>query len=536
MNAVRQLTSADLSRYPNSAEFLAKLSSSLGVKKRRLLLTNGADDAIRTIMMAYISPGDEVIIPEPTFPLFRQYASVAGANIVSVPYEKDFSFPLQMLLSRINPKTKIVVLVNPNNPTGTAIPEAAIIKILENARNSLVLIDEAYWEFYGKTALGLLNDFPNLAILRTFSKAYGLAGLRLGYIAANENVIRELEKCGTPYSVGAVSLAAGAAALEDKEYVSDYVSGVNEGKRYVCEELQKLGLKVIPSEANFYLVNFGDKAEQVYQEFFTRGILVRKIAFSGLENYLRVTVGPKEDMEFFIRQLKAILRPKALLFDLDGTLIDTRDSYDAAIQKTVGVFAGAEPSFSEINKIREEGNFNNDWELSFEIISRNTAGAYEGENMAMQKVVSAFQGFLLGNGGEKGLSENEKMLVSKNILAELYKTFTLGIVTGRPREEALASLKKFSALEYFDVVVAMEDCPEGKQKPDPYGIQLALQNLGLKDGFYAGNSVDDITAASRAGVKSIGVSFCGGASTGLLLKNGAVSVISNPEQLLEVFI
>src|SRR3989338_11139547 len=227
--AIKKIAAEELASYPEYAAFKKKLAKYLKVDVNNLMLTNGADEAISLVFNAYLKRNATVIIPTPSFEMLNVYAQNLGAKIVSIPYNKkesdkdnssvknEFIFPTEALLTAINPKTKLVVLVNPNNPTGTAIAKDDIIKIIQKAKKnkSIVLIDEAYYEFYGRSSLGLLNKYNNLIIIRTFSKAFGLAGLRLGYAIADKNRINEIKKISSTYNVNSIAVIAANAALND---------------------------------------------------------------------------------------------------------------------------------------------------------------------------------------------------------------------------------------------------------------------------------------------------------------------------------
>ncbi len=526
IKALREINSEEISAYPEYGKFIKNLTSYLNLSEREILLTNGADEAIQVVMSTYLDKGEEVIIPAPTFAMFQVYASLSGAKITSVLYNGDLSFPTKEVLKRITTNTRIILLANPNNPTGTVIREEDLIKILEKAQNSLVLIDEAYWQYYGKSAKELISKYDNLVIIQTFSKAFGLAGLRLGYVISNEAVIKNLKKAISPYSVNSLAIIAGSAALEDLNFVDNCVKEVKERKIILIRELKKLGIKTYPSKANFLLANFGKQYKKVYEELKARGILVRdRSSYPLLKNCLRITLGTKEQTKKVVTAIKDILRVRVLLFDLDGVLVDVSKSYRVAIKKTVECFTKQRISFEEIQKLKEKGNYNNDWDLTEALITK------KGSKVSRKKITKKVQEFYLKN------RENEKWLLKKKILEELYRKYKLGIVTGRPREEAEFTLKKKRVNDYFDVLVTLDDIPPEKQKPDPYGIKLALDRLKGSDAVYFGDTIDDMEAAKNAGVGAIGVLPFSAVSQNLkslLKKAGAKLVMDDINQIFEV--
>jgi HAD superfamily hydrolase (TIGR01548 family) len=221
----------------------------------------------------------------------------------------------------------------------------------------------------------------------------------------------------------------------------------------------------------------------------------------------------------------------AILFDMDGVLVDVTSSYRKAIQETVGFFTGKKALLKKIQNLKQRGGYNNDWDLTEAIIKS------KGKNVLKTEIINKFQEFYIGTKGKKGFIENEEWLLSVDLLTQLSKKYVLGIVTGRPKEEALYVLRKFKVENLFDVVVAMEDYPSEKAKPDPYPINLALEKLGNPEAIYVGDSVDDITAAKRANAKPIGCIPPGISASQLrelLLKFGAEKVLDNINKINDI--
>lgn len=501
-----------IATYPEYSKFKQKLAMYLDVNSKNIILTNGTDEAIKLIMDCYVEKGDEAVIPEPTFPLFNFYSQIAGAKIIRIKYAEKLIFPVEKVIEAINEKTKIVVIVNPNNPTGTVVCEEDIVRIVKKAllNNAIVVVDEAYWQFYGKSCKKLTERYNNLAVIQTFSKAFGLAGLRLGYIIANDKRIMEINKVCSPYSVNSIAVAAASAALEDTRYVDEYVKEVTENRKYMSNMLNMTGIRTYESEANFILADFGDRCYEVFDKLRMKGILVRDKS-DEIQGCLRITIGTREQCDRLLNSVKEIIRDKAILFDMDGVLVDTCRSYDNAILRTTSFF-GKEISYEEIKNFRERG-FNNDWDLTEAVLFENGISADKNE------VINKFQEYY------SQVSDNEKLLVSKMLLARLSKRYLLGIVTGRPRKEAEAALQRFGIRRFFSAVVTMDDC-NGILKPNPYGIELALKKLGRKDAIYFGDNVDDVKAATSAGIKVVGISKDNKIKS-IMMENGATKILED---------
>ncbi|MEA3343947.1 MAG: histidinol-phosphate transaminase [archaeon] len=496
IEALKKINAEEVSSYPEYKKFRKRLADYINIDVSEILLTNGADEAIKVVMDTFIEKEDEIIISTPTFSMFKVYASIACARINSILYNKDLSFPTKKVIDKINSSTELVILVNPNNPTGTVINENDIVKILKKAenKNTLILIDEAYYQYYSKSAKELIKKYENLIVIHTFSKAFGLAGLRLGYIISNTEIIRNLEKVISPYSVNSLALVAGSAAINDTKFVNNYVSKVKRNKQYIVKELNRLGIKTYPTQANFLVANFGEKSDIVYKKLKQKNILIRNVTkYPLLSDCLRITVGTKEQCSRLIKEIRYILRKKVLLFDMDGVLVDVSNSYRLAIKKTSEFFTKEEIKEEEIQRFKEKGGYNNDWDLAEAIILEKNI------KIPKPEIIQKFQELL------KGLMNNEKWLLSKKVLSELYKSYRLGIVTGRPGEEAYYALNKAKVLKYFDVIITSKDYPEEKAKPDPFSINLALKQLGDDGAVYLGDTIDDMKAAKNAGIRAIGV-------------------------------
>jgi histidinol-phosphate aminotransferase len=299
-------TPAFLATYPEYGEAREKIGAFFGVGADQVLFSDGTDEGIHVLVQTFVGPGDQVIMPWPTFPMYRFYAEVAGAEPVRVALrEPDLSFPTEELLAAIGPKTRAVLIANPNNPTGGAIGLDTVKRVLEAAPGAAVLIDEAYFEFFGVTALDLIPRYPNLFVSRTFSKAYGLAGLRVGCVLSQAENIAATRKGQSPYSVNALAIECALAAIEDKAYVQAYVTEVLEARTKLLAALDRLGIPHFPTEANFVLTELGGRDKQVIATLRERGILVRSRS-SERAGAVRFTVGNRVQTDKLIQVLEEV--------------------------------------------------------------------------------------------------------------------------------------------------------------------------------------------------------------------------------------
>ena len=307
LEQLRQLDPEQLARYPEREPVERAVAEFLGVAPDEILLTNGVDEAIHLLCETYLEPGDEVLIVVPTYSMYKIYAASTGARVVEIPAGKDFLFPIEAVLSGITTRTRLIAVANPNNPTGTAVPHDELLQIARAAPEAAVLIDEAYYEFYGQTLLRGWRTTPNLFVARTFSKAYGLAGLRVGVLLGDPGQIGAVRLVCSPYNVNAVALSCLPQALADQEFIRQYVSEIHEGRARLEDALRGSGIPYWPSAANFVLARFS--SPQFVQGMKQRGILVRdRSSDYGCEGCVRITVGPRAHTDHLLAALHETLQ------------------------------------------------------------------------------------------------------------------------------------------------------------------------------------------------------------------------------------
>ncbi len=292
--------------YPDYGGVREALAPHFGVEPAQILLTNGTDEAIQVLINTYIDDNDEVLLMRPSYAMYRFYGEVAGGSIKEIDYRPpDYALPLTLLLDGITPRTKAILIANPNNPTGTGIGLDAIECILQRAPQAAVLIDEAYFEFSGVTAMALLPRVPNLFVSRTFSKVYGMAAMRMGCLFSQASNIAYLHKAQSPYSVNTLAAMAAREAVKDTEYINRYVTEALAARDLLCKGLEKLGIPYTPSSANFVLGHFGRRAIEIRDALRGRAILVRDRSYE-IPGGVRITVGTCEQSERVLNELDRI--------------------------------------------------------------------------------------------------------------------------------------------------------------------------------------------------------------------------------------
>ena len=298
LQCLRDLNLEHLARYPERESVELALAEFFRVRPEELLLTNGVDEAIHLICETFLESHDQAVIVVPTFGIYELFVGATGAKPVPVLAKQDFAFPTNDVLANLSDRTRLVVIANPNNPTGQVASRADLLRIAHSAPQAAILIDEAYFEFYGETVLDHIGRLPNLFVARTFSKAYGLAGLRIGVLLGPSEQITAVRRVASPYNVNAVALACLPTALADQNFVQRYVDDVRQGRERLQDELRSLGIPYWASRANFVLASFGQQHRAFVDDMRRRGVLVRdRSQDPGCEGCVRITVGAAEHMD-----------------------------------------------------------------------------------------------------------------------------------------------------------------------------------------------------------------------------------------------
>lgn len=309
----RRLGGQTFTRYPDpvAQELVKALSLYTGVSPSGIMVGNGSDELILNLMLAF-GTGGKVLIATPTFSMYRIHAQVAAAQPVSIPRGNNFELDIDAISEAAKlPESRMVIICSPNNPTGNASSLEEIAAVLETCPKTLVVVDEAYIEFGGQTCIPLLERYPNLVVLRTFSKAFGLAGLRVGYMLAGEHVIKELMRVKQPFNLNVFSQMAALLVLEHRQVFQDQLAQILHDRDFVISQLTNLPeIAVFPTVTNFVLFRTKFPASAIYQFLLENGILIRNCSGPGLEECLRVSVGREEENRLFLAKLKLALESK----------------------------------------------------------------------------------------------------------------------------------------------------------------------------------------------------------------------------------
>jgi histidinol-phosphate aminotransferase len=311
LRALSRMTAEQMAIYPEYQATTRRLARFFRVRPEEMHLTNGIDDALHLIADTFIEDGDSVLVAEPTFDMYRFFSELAGARVTALRYDDEMKFPVADVLRELRGSSlripRVLFIANPNNPTGTLVQPEDLRRILRAASRTLVLVDEAYFDFSGLTILPWIRQYSNLLVARTFSKAAGLAALRLGCLFAKPEILSVMRRACTPYPVNTAALVAAEASIRDARFLRNYTREVLQSRALLEEGLTRLGARVYSSAANFVLVDFGPGAHRLVRTLDRKGILVRERKDFSREGFMRISAGTRADTRRLLRAIEEIL-------------------------------------------------------------------------------------------------------------------------------------------------------------------------------------------------------------------------------------
>jgi histidinol-phosphate aminotransferase len=515
--------------YPEYQEFIARLAQLWQVSPGELLLTNGSDEGLSVIASTFIEPGqDAAVISKPTFSMIPHYLQLAGARLVEVPVTRTLEFDLPAIEAALAQRPKLALFASPDNPTGARLSGEQVASWCQRFPNTLFAIDEAYVEYAGESVLPLIHRFENLLVTRTFSKAWGLAGLRLGVILGNPVLIEALNKVRSPYSVNTAAVWAADKLLDRTEQVWADAQAAMQRKARLMAGIRDRGYQVMPGHANFFLLAAGIDAARLSAFCQAHGVLIRNRSPQTLPcdhplwGMIRVSVGSDTENQRLLDCLDAFRQRHGLLFDMDDTLVDTSKSFDVTVAELVKQFAPGQPlAEGELTALRMEGGFNDDWDATVELLKRR------GISIPRDQIAEAGQTIYFALA-----PQNETLMLDTALLTQLAKRYRLFIVTGRFRNEYEPIWAK-TLDPLFERVYCRDDLNGHRPKPAPDPLLAVLKAHQLESGFYVGNSVDDMQAAIGAKLTALAVAHTQTAP--VLAEAGAHHTLEHITNLGKVF-
>ncbi|MBL9148590.1 MAG: aminotransferase class I/II-fold pyridoxal phosphate-dependent enzyme [Phycisphaerae bacterium] len=476
-----EVTTDAIGRYPDAGALAAAFARRHGVADDRVVVTAGADDAIDRL--ARLARGRRVVVTDPTFATIPERVRANGGTVDAVRWDDQGPFPVDAFVAAAE-GAAFAFVVSPNNPTGRVLRRDELRAIRDGLVGTSLVLDAAYGEFAADDVADAALAYDDVVVVRTLSKAWGLAGLRVGAAFAPVDLARSLRALAPPYPVATVSLAVAAAALERGEpTMRARVSRVRRERERLATAFRDAGFATTASDGNFVFARataVTSPAPIIAARLASLGVRVRTFREPSLADALRVTcVGEPDVSRRVERALRAATAPDAILFDLDGVLADVSQSYRRAILETVAAFGGS-ASPAAIAKAKRRGDANNDWLLTRRLLLD------EGIDVALEDVVARFER------AYAAYRATETLLVDPAALDRLRARRPLAIVTGRPRRDAERFLERWAIASRFDALVTLEDAPP---KPSPEPVRRALEALGVRTAWFVGDTVDDIRAA-----------------------------------------
>jgi histidinol-phosphate aminotransferase len=308
IECLRGITAAGLTKYPEREPVERIAAAHFGLVAEQVLLTNGVDEAIHLVCATFLNEEDEGLISTPTFFMYDVSVSLMTTHLVKVQADASLEFPFDRFMAAISKRTKLIIIASPNNPTGATVSREHLLAIAAAAPQAVLMVDEAYYHFHGETTMQDIVAVPNLLVARTFSKAYGLASLRVGMLVGNVELMKYVRKACSPYNVNGVALDCLPVALADDAYVSWYSEQVRVGRERVMAQLDELGVPFFPSHANFVLMKIGPKHGDLVKAMRAHGVLLRDRSNDpGCDGFVRITIGVEEHVTTGLNALKASL-------------------------------------------------------------------------------------------------------------------------------------------------------------------------------------------------------------------------------------
>ncbi|MCX7553275.1 aminotransferase class I/II-fold pyridoxal phosphate-dependent enzyme [Marinicella sp. S1101] len=518
-----QLDVDALWRYPDRSQLEQLMAADMSLAAGSVMLTNGGDESIELLYKHCKLNDQSLLVPEPCFSQYTHNQMVWQNDTTFTPAKDDLSIDVEALKANLQ-ADQWLILTRPNNPTGEYLDDVVLVDLIEAAaaKNAKVFLDEAYVEFACETAPINYAAYDNLITMRTFSKAFGLAGARIGYIFGQPALVEKWRQIAMPFNVSRANLQLATAAWNARDEIKGYCQQIAKNRELVAAFLTDCSLKPCPSRGNFLLFETTLERKSLLGRAMAKADIQIKTELGGLPNAVRLTI--PENMDRFMAVLQAVLKPELIAFDMDGVLIDTSQSYDQCIIESVKLLTEQMVTIQDVAAVRAQGGFNNDWVLTAELIKN------QGAEVPYEQVVSTFQSLYLGSEGKPGLVEQEQDLLQQPLKAQLFGTHDdpkTAVVTGRPRQEALQGVKQLDIEPAF--IVSADDVAQ--QKPDPEGLFKVMRNLTANSAWFCGDTVDDMQAGTAAGCICIGIGATTTAAKDNLYQAGADVVLDDINQL-----
>ncbi len=503
ISAIKNIPSEEISLYPTYGKFIDKFSKKYDLNNENILLTNGCDEALSVIVSAYLDKEDEILSYKPTFSMPSLYARAIGAKTRFINYSENFVFNKDDFEQNIQEQTKIIYISTPNNPTGDIVRASVLELLIQKYPNILFVIDCTYVNFSYSVAyedyLDLTKKYENIIVVKSYSKDFALAGLRFGVAVSKKEIIENLKKVISPYSVNAIALYCAQIVLNDDKKIEEIKELNEKARTLLYDELLKIGYTPYKSEANFILCDFNSHSDFYYEKLKKHGVIVRKYSKDSiLSTCLRITV-PKIGGVKYIMEL--LNKKDLLLFSVDGTIIDISNSTITAIAKTYEHFAKKEISKEKVIEAKNCSGINSNWDCVKYLLKTSDI------EVELFDIIEVFQDLYYNtkNKTKEYLIDNDELLIPAKVFDELSNKYDFAVFTNRFKDEVKYSFEKLGIDKYFYYYLTSDDLPKNMLKPNPKGVNKILTHCPNKSIKFFGASVDDIISGNMAQIDTIGV-------------------------------
>ncbi|NVJ67251.1 MAG: aminotransferase class I/II-fold pyridoxal phosphate-dependent enzyme [Gammaproteobacteria bacterium] len=517
-------------KYPNKDQLETLIAQQYQMSREEILLTNGGDEAIE-LMFKFAKLNDlKLILPLPAFSQYWNGKDIWQIEAKVIEPLDSLNIDQEATLNAIE-NNSIVIITSPNNPTGETISSAHLARICQQAqaKGAYVFLDCAYVEFTDleRSYFELINQFDNLLMLRTLSKAYGLAAIRVGYLLGQKNIVSQYKKLALPFNLSQPNMQIAQAAFTQAATleVRNYCLQIKQNREQLVSYLSKFGLNINDSQANFILIRGSKKRLKMIVaacKLFNIQVKTSLLGLSERKTIEAIRVAIPFYLERLLSAFKLALEPELICFDMDGVLIDTSDSYDQAIAKTFEYFSEKTIAPKQIADTRAQGGLNNDWVLTQALLEQS------GLTIELETIKQVFQQYYLGSESQEGLFNKETPFINRTVSDQIFisrsKTIKTAIVTGRGRNEAEQGLNLITVSN----TLLVSDDDVDVSKPSPEGIKKAKSYYGCNLAWMLGDAPDDMLAAKSAGALAIGI------GDEKLYEFGADIVLDNVNELEEL--
>lgn len=503
ISAIKNFDFEQVSLYPEDNNLIDKISEKYNQNTDEILLTNGSCEALEIISAVYLKKDDEILSYNPTCEVLSNCAAANEATYKTVEYKEKFKFDIETIENSITSKTKIFYCATPNDPTGDVARASELEILINKFKDVLFVVDCSYISYANNVTIedyfDLIKKYENVIVIKSFSIDYALAGLRLGFVSARNDIINNLRKITNKYNVNSIASYCGCIALNNEQYYEEINAAVSEVREFLYKGLIEKGFTPYCSEGNFILCDFYDYTDFYYEKLKRNGVIVKRFPKeSPISTCLRITV-PKLGGAKYILEL--LNKKDVLIFNIDNVIVDSQDSLSAAIAQTYKYFVHREISKEEIIQVINRGEFIRGWDVVKYIMNARNIDANT------KDIAGVFQN-LYYNPGIKGRNyyiDEEKLLISKETFEELSRKYDMVIFTERYRFETDYILEKFEIDKFFYYFITAQDLPLNLFKPNPQGAFEILKHCPHKTMKYLGGCVNDIIAGNSAKIFTIGM-------------------------------